>query len=56
MKHDQYHTNATYNSQTAWNAKDTLPYKTDNGMGCLLSVIIFLSLAIAIVWYNGLLF
>ena len=54
MKHDQYHNNATYNSQTAWNANDTLPYKADNGLGCLLTTIIIISLIAAAAFYFGL--
>ena len=54
-KYNQYKAQAVYDN-SGWNDKTSPTYKANNGYGCLLSVIIFLSLAIAIVWYNGLLF
>ena len=55
MKHDQYHNNATYNSQTAWNANDTNPtYKADNGLSCLVTTIIAISLIAGSLFYFGL--
>ena len=51
-KYNQYKAQAVYDN-SGWNDKTSPTYKANNGMGCLLTVVIAISLIAAAAFYFG---